>query len=243
MHAVVCHSLCAQAHGEYAHVFDAAQEIEESLAEALEWCSKRGPAARRAYRERIMEKMEKKSFDLFSSGKVPEWYMRAQEDLQAACGCMVNGTCSCTQGLYSLSVSVFCSCIMPGPLIQKLAKNGEYCNQGVAELFRQGGALVGLLPATGPCNIYHGASAQRHVHTFVCLVGTGKQIPVAVEEALDVLDLEAAREKNNAEMISSLRADPHGEELLAMVQEEIKLGRMRRAASISVMCALRHRFM
>ena len=75
------------------HVFDNNLQIEPSLAEALEWCAARDARTRRAYRERFVQKMEEKSLELLASGRVPDWYMDAPEDLQAATGTLVNGAC------------------------------------------------------------------------------------------------------------------------------------------------------
>ena len=59
------------------------------------------------------------------------------------------------------------------------------------------------------------------------LLGTGRPIPVEIEDAMSISELEAARPANNTALLQSLKEDPHGVELLAMVKEEIDLGRMR----------------
>ena len=90
-----------------------------------------------------MRAIEQKVVDLYvhstACPPVPEWFMEPDEDLQD----IANG-----DGLVN------------GPLMQLLAKQMKYVNPQVAEPFRKGFPLIGMLPKTGD-KTFH--SSRIHV--------------------------------------------------------------------------------
>lgn len=156
--------------------FAEARELAEEVDVALRWQCERGPTAVMAEREAIVAKLEHTAANLWATGECERWF----------------GDCDPTIREVSGTVC--------GPLLSQLARHIGHPDTSCAELFREGAALYGALPASG--------------------IGDAVVMP----EVSDLGVGECAA--GNAELFASLREDVNAQALHDITLDDFAKGRM-----------------
>jgi hypothetical protein len=159
--------------------------VDAEIWDILEWMANHSPQEVNMYREQATQRIEQLAEEYTKAGDVQAWFANADP------------------GVKRVAAGV------NGPLMEHLIKETGFTDTTCAELFREGGSLVGVLEPIAGCN------------------------PKLYPDPDDPESVRATAAAANSELIGTIRQDQHADFLMAQTLEDAALGRMTEPVKVS----------